>query len=174
MKAFAEYLLSFASTPWGPLVLVLHAFLESFIMPIPHEFFLIPVALARPRLSFVFATLSTLASTFGIAVGYSIGFWGGRTFISKILNNKTFLLAKQLIHRYDAWAVALACFTPFPDKVFAQVAGLMHLHFKKMMVIAFLSRGLRFFLVSTLLYFYGEPIKHWIVNYLGPVMIVIP
>ena len=171
MREFAEQLLEFSSTNWGPLVLVAHAFLESFILPVTHELFLIPVALARPHLSLVFALMSTTASTLGISVGYSIGHWGGRPLILRFLKARTFLLVKEEIHKYDAWAVALACFTPVPVKVFALVAGAVGLNFRKMIIIAFFSRGLRYFLVSLLLYFYGEAVKHWILEYMDWFMI---
>ena len=49
LRPFAEHLLQFSSTAWGPVVLVVHAYLEAFIVPLAHEFFLIPVCLATPK-----------------------------------------------------------------------------------------------------------------------------
>ncbi len=89
----------------------------------------------------------------------------------KFIKPRLFILAKREIHRYDVWAVAIACFTPVPVKVFAVVAGAISLPYKKMIIIAFFSRGARFFLVSTLLYFFGEEIKKWILDYMDWVMI---
>jgi len=171
MREFAEYLLEFASTGWGPVVMVTHAFLESFILPLAHELFLIPVALARPHLSFVFALMSTTASVLGISVGYLIGRRGGRAIAMRIIQPRILIMAKRKIHQYDVWAVAIACFTPIPVKVFALVAGITRINYKKMVLVAFISRGARYFLVSALLFFYGEPIRAWILYYMDWLMI---
>lgn len=173
MRAFAEFLLEFASTGWGPVVMVMHSFLESFILPIAHELFLIPVALARPEYSLLFALMSTIASVAGISVGYLIGKVGGRPLLLRFIKPRLFILAKKEIHKYDVWAVAVACFTPVPVKVFALVAGAVHLNYKKMILVAFLARGLRFFLVSILLYFYGASIRAFILDYMDWMMIVL-
>jgi len=167
MRAIAEFLLEFASTKWGPIAMVAHSFFESFILPLAHELFLIPVSLAKPHLSFLYALMSTTASIFGISVGYGIGRRGGRALILKFMTMRTFALAKREIHKYDAWAVAFACFAPVPVKVFALVAGAVHLRFRKMIAIAFFARGARYFLVSLLLYFYGSSMKKWILDYMG-------
>lgn len=153
--------------------MVLHSFLESFILPLAHELFLIPVALAHPKLSFVYALMSTTASVMGMSVGYYIGSTGGKSILTRFINPKIFELAKREIHRYDAWAVALACFTPVPVKVFALVAGAVHLNYKKMIVIAFFSRGARYFLVAVLLYFYGATIREWLLDYMNIMMLVL-
>jgi len=171
LREFAEYLLDFASTGWGPLVMVLHAYFESFILPVAHELFLIPVSLAKPHLSLVYALMSTTASILGIATGYFLGKRGGRKILIWMIKPKLLALAKREIHKYDAWAVAIACFTPIPVKVFALVAGASRLNFKKMIVIAFLSRGARYFLVAGLIFFYGHTVREWILDYLNWVMV---
>lgn len=170
MREFAEYLLRLASTPWGPLVMVLHSYLESFILPLDHALFLIPVALARPNLSFLYVLMSTVASCLGISTGYLIGHFGGKAFLLRFISAEKFLLARTEIHKYDAWAAVIACFTPIPVKVFAAVAGAVGLNFRKMIVIAFFVRGLRFGIAGGLIYFYGEVIREWILEYLGWVM----
>ena len=171
LRNFAEFLLEFAASGWGPAVMVAHAFLESFILPLAHELFLIPVSLARPNLSLVFALMSTIASTLGITVGYFLGKRGGRKLLLWMVKPKLLALAKKQINKYDTWAVAIACFTPIPVKVFALVAGAARLNLKKMIPIAFISRGARFFLVCLLLYFYGQTVREWILDYMEWVMI---
>jgi len=170
MRQFAEYLLDFVATEWGPVVLVTHAFLEAFILPVTHELFLIPIALARPHLSFVFALASTIASTTGIMVGYGLGRLGGRPILMRLFKPRVVATAKDYIHRYDAWAIAIACFTPIPVKVFALVAGATEMSIRKMIVIGFISRGLRYFLVVALIYFHGNAVREWILTYINWVM----
>lgn len=170
MRAFAEYLLEFAATGWGPLILILHAFLESFILPIGHDVFLITVSLARPKWSLVFALLSTIFSTLGNIVGYKIGQWGGYNLLRRFVKPDILALAEVEIKKYDTWAIAIACFTPFPDKVFSPVAGVLNIDFRKFVWVIFFSRAARFYLVSLLLFFYGEAMREWILDYLGWVM----
>jgi len=171
LREFAEYLLEIAATGWGPVILVLHAFLESFILPIGHDIFLITVSLARPKWSLVFALLSTIFSTLGNIVGYKIGKAGGYSLLKRFVKPTTLALAEHEIKKYDIWAIAIACFTPFPDKIFSPVAGALNINFRKFVIVIFLSRAARFYLVSLLLFFYGEAMRQWILNYLGWVMI---
>ena len=163
-RHFAEYLLQFASTAWGPAVLVVHAYLEAFLIPVAHEFFLIPVCLATPKLSFLFALMSTVASTLGIMTGYTIGRWGGRPVLEWFFKSKYIKAAEEQIHCHDVWAIAIAIFTPFPDKVFAILAGSINLNVRKMIVVSFLARGTRFFITSLLIFIYGERAREWILN----------
>ena len=173
MKEFAEYLFEFTSTPWGPVILVVHSYLESFILPVAHDFFLLAVCLGRPSWSFGFSFLSTIASVLGMIKGYAIGRWGEKTFLEKWMNSEMMLSAKEKIHKYDTLAIAFACFTPVPVKVFSLIAGVVHLNFKKFVFVALISRGLRFFLIGTMIYFYGESIKQWVIDSMSWVMIFI-
>lgn len=173
MKEFAEYLFEFTSTPWGPVILVVHSYLESFILPVAHDFFLLAVCLGRPSWSFGFSFLSTIASVLGMITGYAIGRWGEKTFLEKWMNSEMMLSAKEKIHKYDTLAIAFACFTPVPVKVFSLIAGVVHLNFKKFVFVALISRGLRFFLIGTMIYFYGESIKQWVIDSMSWVMIFI-
>ena len=171
LRHWAELLLQLAGTPWGPVVLVSHAFLESFILPIAHDFFLIAVSLANPRLSLVYALMSTAASTLGNMVGYQIGKFGGKPLIEKVVKFRTLKLTKELLHRYDAWATAIACFTPFPDKIFSLCAGAFRINFRRFVVVIFLARAARFYLVCFLLFFYGVAVREFLLKYLNAIMV---
>ena len=173
LRELAERLLEFSGTGWGPVVLVIHAFLEAFILPVAHDLFLISLCLARPHLSFLFALLSTIASVSGIMVGYAIGKWGGHPILKRLFTKRVLDAAEEHIHKYDFWAIAIACFTPIPVKVFAIFAGAVELNFKKLVVVAFIFRGARFFMVSALLFFYGEPARVWILDYLNWILLVV-
>jgi membrane protein YqaA with SNARE-associated domain len=151
MREWAETLLELTKTPWAPVVMVLHAFLESFIMPIPHDIFLATVSLGQPKWSLVFAFMSTTASTLGNMVGYQIGKWGGRPLIERVVKPKTLEMTRKMLDKYDAWATAIACFTPFPDKIFSLCAGSFHIKFNKFVVVVFFSRAARFYLISIVL-----------------------
>ena len=53
----------------------------------------------------------------------------------------------------------MAGVTPFPYKVFTLTAGAMHIPFLPFVVGSFIGRGLRFFLVSGILYYAGHGLE---------------
>lgn len=60
---------------WG---LALNSFVESFFLVPPPDFLLIAMDLNEPNRALYFATMCTIASTIGGAVGFAIGKWLGR------------------------------------------------------------------------------------------------
>ena len=60
---------------WG---LALNSCIESFFLLPPPDFLLIAMDLTKPEKAMFYATICTLASAIGGAIGYAIGFWGGR------------------------------------------------------------------------------------------------
>lgn len=173
LRDAAEYLLEFVATPWGPVIMVIHAFLESFILPIPHDVFLIAASLGHPKWSLVFALMSTIASTLGNMVGYSIGRFGGKPLAERFVPPKMYETAKKMLHKHDVWATAIACFTPFPDKVFSLCAGTFHLNFRRFSIVIFFSRAARFYLISLLLFFYGESMRDFLLEHTGKAMLAV-
>ncbi len=171
MRELAESLLALAASEWGVAALIAHGYLESFILPVAHDLFLVTVALAEPHLSFIYSAISTLSSVLGLATGYAIGLWGGQFVLVRLVGPRMVIFAKRKIHRYDSWAIALACFTPVPVRVFAVVAGAVKLNFKKYIFIGMAARGLRFFLIGALIFFFGETIREWILEYMTWVML---
>ena len=60
---------------WG---LALNSFIESFFLVPPPDIILSIMDLAQPKNALWFAFVCTIASALGGAVGYAIGYWGGR------------------------------------------------------------------------------------------------
>ena len=61
---------------------------------------------------------------------------------------------------------------PFPYKVITIASGVTQLNFFVFMVASVLARGIRFFAVAGLLYWFGPPIKGFIDKYFGLLSIV--
>ncbi|HCM43085.1 MAG TPA: hypothetical protein DIS66_07235 [Candidatus Omnitrophica bacterium] len=164
-EKLALQLLEWAATPWGSLVLIIHSYLESFILPLPHDPILMTVALADPKYSFVFAAMSSLDSALGLTTGYTIGRLTRKTPLAcKIRANKHFAEVEGIIQRYHRWATFIACFTPIPDKLYCAVAGIMKLDFTNFILIGLLARACRFFMVGALIFFFGEVLRDWILH----------
>ena len=146
---------SLAAMPWAPWGLFAIAFAESSFFPVPPDVLLIAMALAQPKLAFWYALICSVGSVLGGCLGYAIGYYGGRPLAVRLFKPHRIASAEQLYAKYDIWAVAVAGFTPVPYKVFTITTGLLRAGFWRFVAASAASRSARFFLVSTLIYFFG-------------------
>ena len=84
----------------------------------------------------------------------------------------TFEALKVKYDLYGFWIVFTAGFTPIPYKIFTISSGAFDINFITFMIASFISRGARFFLVSFLIFKFGEPIKAIIEKYFNILAIV--
>jgi len=159
MDNLAQRFIEFADTPWAPVLLFVHAFLESSFLPGAHDIFLIAVDIAKVKYAFFFALFSTLGSTCGGSFAYSFGRYFGRPIVEKVVHKRIAGSIEKSYQKYGYWAVAFAGFTPVPYKIFAICSGFFEIKFVPFLIISFLARGARFFLVSALIFFIGPEIK---------------
>ncbi|RUQ79190.1 DedA family protein [Legionella septentrionalis] len=137
------------------------SFAESSFFPIPPDVMLISMGLAAPHRSWRFAFIATLFSVLGGILGYLIGVFG-MELIQPHLSASTlanFQHVSQWLKSYGIWVVILGAFTPFPYKVFTIAAGAMQLAFLPFVIGSVIGRGMRFFLVSAILFFTGNRIE---------------
>lgn len=156
--------------------LALNSFIESFFLVPPPDFLLIAMDLATPTKALYYAFICTLASAIGGAVGYGIGYWGGRPAFNWLFRKggkEKFEAVEKLYNKYGVTAVLLAAFTPIPYKVFTIASGILNMNFWKFMLASFVGRGARFFIVSIVLMLFGEAIKSYIELVIIAVTIVI-
>jgi len=159
MDDIAQRFIEFVDTPWAPILLFVHAFMESSFLPGAHDIFLVAVDIAKPHLSFFFALFSTLGSTCGGAFAYVFGRYLGRPLVQKVVPEKASHTIEKSYQKFGYWAVAIAGFTPVPYKVFAICSGFFKIKFVPFVLISLVARGARFFVVSSLVYFLGPEIK---------------
>ena len=157
---------SFADHPSGDWALFLIAFAESSVFPIPPDVLLIPLCLGSPEDSFRFAAICSVGSVLGGIGGYAIGHVGGRPVLRRFFNEKRVAAVASYYERYNAWATGIAGLTPLPYKLFTISGGAFGINFKIFLLASVISRSLRFFVVATLLYFYGEEAKVFIEKHL--------
>ncbi len=155
----ASQALAKVATPWN---LFWVAFVEAVFFPIPPDVVLIPLVLLRPSSGLLFALLATMASVLGAVVGYGIGYKGGRPVLRRFASKQRINQIESLLDRYDAWATAVAAFTPIPYKVFAISAGVFSLNLKRFVMVSLLCRGARFGLIALLLMRFGPDMKDFI------------
>lgn len=147
------------------------SFAESSFFPIPPDILLIPMVLAKRAKAWFYATICTIASVAGGVAGWLIGAFLFETAAQPILEfygyAHEFEDFAQRYNEYGAWIVFFAGLTPFPYKVITIASGATGLSLPVFIVASILSRGLRFFAVSALLWWLGPPIRDFIERWLG-------
>jgi membrane protein YqaA with SNARE-associated domain len=168
IRRLYDWMLSWAERPGGPIALGGLSFAESSFFPIPPDPLLLALALGKPRKSLVFAAICTLGSVLGGMFGYLIGWavWGAveNFFFTYVpgVTPESFGTVQDWYQRWGFWAVFLAGFTPLPYKVFTLSSGVFAISFPIFLIASTISRGLRFFMVGALVYYYGPPIQRFI------------
>jgi membrane protein YqaA with SNARE-associated domain len=147
------------------------SFVESSFFPIPPDVLLIPMVLANRARWLRYAFVCTLASVLGAFLGYAIGMFLYETIGQPILDfygkADAFDQMTEWYATYGGWGVFFAAVTPFPYKVLTIFSGAAGLDLLTFAVVSVIGRGFRFFLVAGLLYWIGEPVRHFIEKYLG-------
>ena len=151
--------------------LMLVSFIESSVFPIPPDVMLVPMVLAKRAKAWFYAAMTTISSVAGGALGYAIGYFFFELVGQPILEfyGKTDQFAEfaEGYNAYGAWIVLFAGITPFPYKVITIASGVTALSFPVFMLASLVARGLRFYLVAALLYWFGPPIRDFIERRLG-------
>lgn len=145
------------------------SFIESSFFPIPPDVMLISMGMAEPKKSWMFAFIATLFSVLGGLFGYSIGLFGVehvQHWLTHSVYYQSYLYVVQLFQHYGIWIIFIAGFSPIPYKLFTIAAGALHMPILPFVVASFLGRGLRFFLVSGIMFYWGEHLKSSLRSYI--------
>ena len=145
------------------------SFMESSIFPIPPDVMIAPMAIAKKKDFLKIFLVATIFSVLGGIFGYVIGVYFFDFAMSviefynheqKVLNIKNTLSEGS---GFYAWLVILflAGFTPLPYKVFTIASGLVSFNLLIFILISFISRGLRFFIVSYLASKFGNTFTNY-------------
>ena len=163
IKKLYNWTISLASHPFAIGFLAVIAFLESSIFPIPPDVLLIALVLASRDKAWIMASVCTVFSVIGGLFGYIIGFFLFTSIGDPILEfygyQDHFSRFKSVYHDWGAWIVFAGGFTPIPYKVITIASGAVHLNLITFLVASIVSRGMRFFLVSALLWYFGPPVR---------------
>ena len=157
--------------------LLIVAFLESFIFPIPPDIFLIFLILAQKNKAFYLAFYCTVLSVAGGILGYFIGSFFFDSLGQGILNyynlNEKFLIFSESYNEFGAFIVAAGGFTPIPYKIITIFSGFVKMDFFEFTIASVISRGARFFLIATLLYFFGKKIEELLIKKFGLISLIL-
>ena len=144
--------------------LAIVSLVESSFFPIPPDVMIVPMVISKKNDFLKIFFIATIFSVMGGILGYFIGAFFFE-FGSNIMNfygyeDKLSNIKENLINSdgFYAWLgiLFLAGFTPLPYKVFTIASGLIGFNLLIFIFISFISRGLRFFIVSYLSYKFGD------------------
>ncbi|MDB4157734.1 DedA family protein [Candidatus Pelagibacter sp.] len=162
--------LELAAHKSSKMFLAIVSFLESSFFPIPPDVMIVPMVMAKKNDYIKIFLIATFFSTLGGVLGYFIGsyfldvgmsvvnFYG---YEDKVLNLKDSLTRGTGLYIWFA-TLFLAGFTPLPFKVFTITSGMIGFNLFVFFFICLISRGLRFFIVSYLLFKFGDTFNKFI------------
>jgi membrane protein YqaA with SNARE-associated domain len=159
LRRLYDWCLAAASRPYATWLLGGVSFVESSFFPIPPDTMLIPMALARPDRAWFYAHVCTVTSVAGGVLGYLIG--------AALYDS----LGLWLIHLYGygdkveafraayaqwgTWIILLKGLTPIPYKIVTITSGFAGYSFPMFVLLSFVARGIRFYMLAFLLSRYG-------------------
>jgi membrane protein YqaA with SNARE-associated domain len=166
VRRFYNWTMHHALGPYAWLTLSLVSFTESSFFPIPGDIFLIPMALADRKRAFFLAGICTIASVLGGILGYAIGAWlydsVGHWLISIYGYGDKVEAFRALYAKYGAWIIVIKGLTPIPYKIVTIASGFSGYDFGAFVLLSVVTRGARFYLLATLIYFYGERVREFL------------
>jgi len=149
------------------------SFIESSFFPIPPDIMIAPMAIAKKKEFLKIFLIATFFSVMGGIFGYLIGAYFFELAINiiefydygdKVIDIKNALSKGDGFYAWLA-ILFLAGFTPLPYKVFTITSGIISFNLLVFILISFISRGLRFFIVSYLSSKFGDTFTSYMNRY---------
>lgn len=178
VRRIYNWVLHWAETPYSMFALGLLSFAEASFFPVPPDVLLVAMVLGNRKKAFSQAMVCSGASVAGALLGYSIGhflWWntgGGFSGLADFFfvnvpgfSEGGFYKLQSLYNTWDFWIIFTAGFTPIPFKLFTVTGGAFDISLPMFIIASTVSRSARFYLVTWLLWYYGEPIKGFIDRY---------
>jgi membrane protein YqaA with SNARE-associated domain len=160
-----------AGRPYAAWLMGAISFVESSFFPLPPDAMLIPMSLARPDRSWFYAHICTLTSVAGGVLGYligavlydSVGLW----LIQLYGYGDKVEAFREAYAQYGAWIILLKGLTPIPYKIVTITSGFAGYNFMMFVLLSFIARGIRFYMLAFLLNRYGPQARTIIEERLG-------
>jgi membrane protein YqaA with SNARE-associated domain len=176
LRKLYDWVMFLAASRHANSALAAVSFAESSFFPIPPDIMLIPMVIADRKAWWRIALIATVSSVLGALLGYAIGALLYETLGQALLAfyhaEGTF---ERLVQWYDQWGalgILAGAITPLPYKVLTIFSGTVSFSLPLFILVSVIGRGLRFFIVAGLLYWFGEPIRDFIEKRLTLVFVV--
>ena len=177
VRAVYDWALRQAKKRYASWLLFFIAVIEPCLFPLPPDALMIPMALARQskrkRKVFKLAAVCTAGSLIGSFIGWCIGAMAiatvGHWLIETYNLQGSFEQFRAGFHRWGMLVIiakGAVPVIPIPFFLVTIASGFVHYSVLQLLISVFIARGGRFFLEALLLHLFGEPIRHFIENYL--------
>jgi membrane protein YqaA with SNARE-associated domain len=171
IRRLYDWCLSAADKPHAMWTMSAVAFAESSFFPVPPDFMLIPMALARPERAYAMAVWCTAASVAGGLLGYAIGavlYDSVGAWLIQFYGYGDKVDAFRVAYaQWGALIILLKGLTPIPYKIVTITSGFAGYNIGLFVLFSVISRGTRFFVLAFLLHRYGDRARHIIEKQLG-------
>jgi membrane protein YqaA with SNARE-associated domain len=171
LRRLYDWCIAAAGKPHASWTMGTVSFAESSFFPVPPDVMLIPMSLARPDRAWSYATLCTWTSVAGGVVGYLIGAVlydsVGQWLIQLYGYGDKVEAFREGYARWGALIILGKGLTPIPYKIVTITSGFAGYNIFLFIVLSFIARGMRFYLVAFLLNRYGARARAIIEERLG-------
>ncbi|HXF88741.1 MAG TPA: YqaA family protein [Xanthobacteraceae bacterium] len=171
LRRIYDWCIAAAGRPHATWLMGSVSFVESSFFPIPPDAMLIPMSLARPDRAWFYAHVCTITSVAGGLLGYyigaalydSIGLW-----LIKLYGYGEQVDAFRASYaHWGGWIILIKGVTPIPYKVVTIASGFAGYNLLMFILLSFVARGMRFYLLAFLLSRYGPQAREIIERRLG-------
>jgi membrane protein YqaA with SNARE-associated domain len=171
LRRLYDWCIAAAGKPYAAWILGVVSFVESSFFPIPPDVMLIPMSLARPDRAYFYATVCTVTSVAGGMLGYvigaylydSVGLW-----LMQLYGYGDKIEAfREAYAEWGALIILLKGMTPIPYKIVTIASGFAAYPLVPFILLSFVARGMRFYLLAFLLNRYGPQAREILEKRLG-------
>jgi membrane protein YqaA with SNARE-associated domain len=171
LRRLYDWCIAAADKPYATWLMGAVSFVESSFFPVPPDVMLIPMSIARPERAWFYATVCTLTSVAGGVLGYfigavlydSVGAW----LIHLYGYGNKVEAFRQAYAQWGTWIILIKGVTPIPYKIVTIASGFAGYNVFMFVLLSFVARGMRFYLLAFLLNRYGAQARTIIEERLG-------
>ncbi|MDP9267706.1 MAG: VTT domain-containing protein [Acidobacteriota bacterium] len=158
----------------GGLGLILLAFVDNSVIPLPGSMDLLTIVLAahHPEWWWYYAIMATIGGVLGAYPTYRLGRRGGKAALERKLSKEKVERVCAAFEKHGAWAIAIPALIPppFPLSPFLLAAGGLRLPLRKFFTALAIGRGVRYFLIAWLGAHYRRQLVHFFRAYYQPIL----
>ena len=166
LRRLYDWILGLAAHPRATEALALISFVESSFFPIPPDVLLIPMVLAKRERAWWYAFVCTAASVLGGFLGYAIGYYLfdaiGRPVLEFYGYGARIQEFQDLFNHYGWWIIVIKGMTPIPFKLVTIASGVAGYDLPSFALACLISRAMRFYPLTALLWWFGPPIRRFV------------
>lgn len=159
LRRLYDWCIAASGKPHASWIMGVVSFVESSFFPIPPDVMLIPLSLARPDRAYFYATVCTVTSVAGGVLGYVIGAYlydsVGLWLMQLYGYGEKVEAFRAAYAEWGAWIIVLKGMTPIPYKIVTIASGFAAYPILPFILLSFVARGMRFYLIAFLLHRYG-------------------